>query len=194
MRYENGSQMAPILALLLVGVLAVVLSFVLAGVITAETDDDSTQSGKKLVIRSRGGGALGITKADLSRRPREAGGKPAPSRRSLPATFDPVPTILKLSFPTLVEPGEEVRGTVKFNDPDDYVFGIFITVFFPDGDVVTEPLYYYPDDGGDVFKGKYSFWVELPFSETPLTGKIIITASDEYLNVSEVSQKFALIY
>ena len=31
----------------------------------------------------------------------------------------------------------------------------------------------------------------MPLSETPLTGRIVITCSDEYLNVSEVSQKFA---
>ena len=194
MRNEYGKLGAPILFLVWAGALLVMLSFVLAGGLAAQSDTQQKQDGRKLVIKSRGGGALGVSKAELSRRPRAAGSEAAPSRRAMPTSVDPVPTILKLSFPTLMEPGETVRGTLKFNDPDDYIFSIFITVFFPDGDVVTEPLYYYPDDGGDIWRGRYEFWVELPESETPLTGRIVINTSDEYLNVSEVSQNFALIY
>lgn len=83
-----------------------------------------------------------------------------------------------------------MKGKLKFNDRDDYVFSIFITVFFPDGDVVTDTLYDYRDEGGDVYKGTYNFYIEIPESETPLPGKIVITCADEYLNVSEVSQNF----
>lgn len=203
MKQENKSARVPHILLIWLGALAVMLSFVLVGGVGAVTGGDqsklenasvSDEVGQRVVIRTRGGGKLGISKAELSRRPRSAGGEATPSRRALPTAADPIPTILKLNFPTLVDPGQEVKGTLRFNDPDDFVYSIFITVFFPDGDVVTTPLYYYPDDGGDVFKGRYNFWVEMPLSETPLTGRIVITCSDEYLNVSEVSQRFALFY
>ncbi len=196
MRHEDVAKLTPLLMQLWIGALVVMLSFVIVGGVAAVTsqDEDTRSTGKKVVIRTRGGGALGVSKAELSRRPKAAGDEALPSRRALPTEADPFPTILKLTFPTLVELGQEVRGTLKFNDPDDYVYSIFITVFFPDGDVVSTPLYYYPDDGGDIWKGTYHFWVEMPFSETPLTGRIVITCSDEYLNVSEVSQNYALIY
>ena len=204
MRQERTTQRTPLWMQLWFAALVVMLSFVLAGGAGAATaavqdNDDAKASAagsgdKKIVIKTRGTGRLGVSKAELSRRPRAAGEEALPSRRALPTTTDPYPTILKLNFPTLVDPGQDVRGTLKFNDPDDYVYGIFITVFFPDGDVVTEPLYYYPDDGGDIWKGTIQFWVEMPYSETPLNGRIVITCSDEYLNVSEVSQNFALFY
>ena len=143
----------------------------------------------KLVIKSKSGAKVTVSKAELSTRPGTRNAK-RESRRLTPADAVPEPTSLKLYFPTLVFPGEEVKGKLKFNDKDDFVFAIFITVFFPDGDVVTESLYDYRLDGGDVYKGTYTFWVEIPESETPLPGKIVITCSDEYLNVSEVSQTF----
>jgi hypothetical protein len=196
MRYADAARSAPLTAELLIGLLVVMLCLVLAGGVNAATgrDDQSDDAGKNVVIHSRHGGALGVTKAELSRRPRAAGEEAQPSRRALPTATDPYPTILKLTFPTLVSPGQEVNAVLKFNDPDDYVYSIFVTVFYPDGDVVSVPLYYYPDDGGDIWKGTIRFSVEMPLSETPLTGKIVITCSDEYLNVSEISQKFALIY
>ena len=205
MRQERTTQPTPLWIQLWFAALLVMLTFVMtgsAGAATATVDEDddakasaaSSSEKKIVVIKSRGKGRLGVSKAELSRRPRAAGEEALPSRRALPTTSDPVPTVLKLTFPTLVDPGQDVRGTLKFNDPDDYVYGIFITVFFPDGDVVTEPLYYYPDDGGDIWKGTIRFWVEMPYSETPLTGRIVITCSDEYLNVSEISQNYALFY
>jgi len=189
MKTECLRRRIPLIGLAVLALLLLVLAVTLSNV--AATDDDDSRG--RLVIRSRTGGEFGISRAELSRRPAE-GALPEPSRRPAPPATDPYPTILRLTFPTLVEPGEEVRGTLKFNDPDDYVVTIYITVFFPDGDVVTEVLYDYFTEGGDVYKGKYTFWVLIPESETPLRGRIIITASDEYLNVSEVSTNYALIY
>jgi hypothetical protein len=196
MRIVDAAKPVPLMAGLLVALLVVMLSLILVNGVAADTakNDNDNGYGDKIVIHSRNGGKLGVTKAELSRRPKSAGGEALPSRRALPTATDPYPTILKLTFPTLVEPGQEVNAVLKFNDPDDYVFGIFATVFYPDGDVASVPLYYYPDDGGDIWKGTIHFYVEMPESETPLTGRIVITCSDEYLNVSEISQTFALIY
>lgn len=147
------------------------------------------------VITSRSGATVTIAKSEVTTRPDGDGRIRGVSRRVTPsASGDPAPTVLKLFFPTLVYPGEEVAGKVVFNDPDDYVFAIFITVFFPDGDVVTDYLYDYRIDGGDVYKGTYKFWIDIPNSETPLPGRIVITCSDEFLNVSEITQSFVAFY
>ena len=190
MKTEGLRRRIPLIGLAVLALILLVLAVTLSSV--AATDDDGSDRGR-LVIRSRTGGEVGVSRAELSRRP-AGGALLEPSRRPAPPASDPYPTILRLSFPTLVEPGEEVRGTLRFNDPDDYVVTIYITVFFPDGDVVTEVLYDYFTEGGDVYKGKYTFWVLIPESLTPLRGRIIITASDEYLNVSETSTNYALIY
>jgi hypothetical protein len=201
MENERANGKTSTIFLIWLTVVLVMLAFLLSGGTAASTKPDNgvtksekSEDGKKLVIRSRTGGKVVVSKAELSRRPRTAGEEARASRRALPTDVEPAPTVLRLYFPTLVYPGDEVAGRLKFNDPDDYIFSIFITVFFPDGDVVTESLYDYRIDGGDIWKGAYNFWVEMPESETPLTGKIVITCSDEYLNVSEVSQNFALWY
>jgi hypothetical protein len=201
MENEKANGKTSTILLIWLTVVLVMLAFLVSGGTSASTkpDDEAAMSGKpddgrKIVIRSKSGGKVVVSKAELSRRPGKAGGEARPSRRALPTDVEPAPTVLRLYFPTLVYPGDEVSGRLKFNDPDDYVFSIFITVFFPDGDVVTESLYDYRIDGGDIWKGTYNFWVEMPESETPLTGRIVITCSDEYLNVSEVSQNFALWY
>lgn len=201
MRNENTKSRASTLFLIWLTALLAMAALLITGGTVAENGEkavdkksEQSEDGKRLVIRSKSGGKVVISKAELSRRPGRAGADAIASRRPTPSAMDPVPTVLKLTFPTLVYPGEEVKGALKFNDPDDYVFSIFITVFFPDGDVVTESLYDYRIDGGDIYKGNYKFWVEFPESETPLTGKIVITCSDEYLNVSEVTQNFALWY
>jgi hypothetical protein len=173
-------------------VLALATLFLISSVAVAQevTDKKVTASKSgKLIIKSKSGAKVTVSKAELSTRPGSRSAK-RESRRLSPAEVDPTPTTLKLYFPTLVYPGDEVKGKLKFNDKDDFIFSIFITVFFPDGDVVTSTLYDYRDEGGDIYKGTYTFYVEIPESETPLPGKIVITCSDEYLNVSEVTQTF----
>lgn len=176
----------------------IIISIVLVAVTAAIASSDekaATQDKKtKLVITSRSGAKVTISKAELTTRPDSEGAPRNVSRRAMPSAADPEPTRLTLTFPTLVYPGEEVKGRLKFNDPDDYIFSIFITVFFPDGDVVTESLYDYRIDGGDIWKGSINFYVEIPDSDTPLPGKIVITASDEYLNVTEVTQSFVQFF
>lgn len=186
MFYKNNI----ITSLMLVAVLLIT-----SAAFAQSTDDNKTTSAAvgKLVLKSKSGAKVTVTKAELSTRPGVRNFKKS-SRRVAAAEEDPSPTSLKLSFPTLVYPGEEVKGKLKFSDKDDFVFSIFITVFFPDGDVVTETLYDYRDEGGDVYKGTYTFYVEIPESETPLPGKIVITCADEYLNVSEVSQNFVQLF
>jgi hypothetical protein len=172
-------------------VVALILLFLFA--VKAVAQDEGTAR-KRVTIRSSIDHSVGDTKAESTTRPGRDGQVRNLTRRVTPSAMDPAPTELNLSFPTLVYPGEEVRGRLKFNDPDDYVFSIFITVFFPDGDVVTDTLYDYRIDGGDIWKGSINFWVEIPESETPLPGKIIITCSDEYLNVSEVTTNFVQFF
>ena len=169
--------------------LTVLVCVSMTGIAIAQEEDAT--SNKKLVIQSKSGAKITVTKAEISRR--ERGRERAlPSRRVAPPAKDPTPPVLRLTFPTLVYPGEDVKATLKFNDPDDYILTIYVTVFFPDGDVVTEALYDYRTDGDDIYKGTYKFWVEIPDSETPLPGTIVITASDDYLNVSQITHNFVM--
>ena len=176
----------------------IIISIVLiavTGVLANSSEKAATQDKKgKIIITSRSGATVTVSKAKLTTRPGSDGAVRNVSRRAMPSAADPEPTRLTLTFPTLVYPGEEIKGRLRFNDPDDFVFAIFITVFFPDGDVVTESLYDYRIDGGDIWKGSINFFVDIPESETPLPGKIVITASDEFLNVSEVTQTFVQFF
>lgn len=192
--WERDVERKPIGFLIWIAILFVLLSLALAGSSYAQEKSTSAEEEGKLIIKSRSGASLTISKGDFSRGNANRGESFRRSQRATPTAIAPVPTSLKLNFNTLVAPGDTVKGSLKFNDPDDYVLSIFITVFFPDGDVVTESLYDVRIDGGDVWKGNYSFWIEIPESETPLPGRIIITATDDYLNVSEVSQNFVLDY
>lgn len=192
--WDSGDGRKPIGILIWVAILFVLLSLILASNSYAQEKATTTQENGKLVIKSRSGAKVFVSKGDFARDNGTRGEIRRHSRDSSPAAVAPVPTSMKLNFPTLVAPGDTVKGSLKFNDSDDYVLSIFITVFFPDGDVVTESLYDVRIDGGDVYKGNYSFWIELPDSETPLPGKIIITTTDDYLNVSEVSQNYVLDY
>lgn len=149
--------------------------------------DDVNPTGKKIKIKARYDKA-GQSKALDSTRSRSK----TKSTSVKPANWSPIPTDLQLEFPTIVYPGDTVEGQLHFNDDDDYIFSIFITVIYPDGDVVTTPLYDYREEGGDIWTGTITFWVDIPMSETPIPGNIIITCSDEYLNISQVTRNFVL--
>ncbi|MCG8376631.1 MAG: hypothetical protein MI702_09120, partial [Chlorobiales bacterium] len=182
------SDQKSVFIIILFALLLFLATTVISHVIAA--DERAAVASKKKVIKVKSDSRIAVAKSEFTTRPGKDGISNRVSDRVSPSAADPAPTKLTLTFPTLVYPGENVKGRLKFNDPDDFVFSIFITVFFPDGDVVTDSLYDYRIDGGDIWKGTINFTVEMPDSDTPLPGKIIITCADEYLNVSEVSTNF----
>jgi len=166
---------------------AIVLMLLLMTLFAAQVVVAQESTSKKIVVNKIVKPSEKSKAADTSRA-QKAG------ERGISTAAVPRPTVVDLVFPTLVNPGSEVKGKVRFRDPDDYVFSIFITVFYPDGDVVTATLYDYREEGGDIWKGTIEFFVEIPDSETPLPGTIFITTTDEYLNVTSVSKTFVQNY
>jgi ABC-type Na+ efflux pump permease subunit len=184
--FDAAKQTQDFSLLSIVAVVLVILSLLMAPAVFAQEKGNSE---KKITVKI-------VNNSEKASKARDTTRSRSADKTSLalsPASV-PRPTKLTVNFPTLVNPGQNVKGYVRFNDPDDYIFSIFITVFYPDGDVVTSTLYDYRDEQTDLWKGRIDFWVEMPDSETPLPGTIVITCSDEYLNVSQVTTNFIQNY
>lgn len=87
----------------------VVMAFLLlisVGAFAQSEADAKKATANKLVIKSKSGAKITISKAELTTRPGTRASGKKESRRVDPAASDPQPTVLKLTFPTLVYPGK----------------------------------------------------------------------------------------